>query len=581
MKKACVIILFFLITAGPALAQSSVSDTFLQDEIINDYQVIIEVNQDASIDVMETIYYDFGGVERHGIYRSFPIKYQARGGNYNLRVSDVEVTNNDGHQYNFEISYPESNVEIKIGDPNSYVIGEQVYIISYKIRRAINYFDDHDELYWNAIGDQWQVPITKASVLVFLPEKIQESELQRDCFVGTYGSTGSCRSNYIIEADGVNKINFLSADDESFLSGEGMTIVVGWPKGLVYQPTWHQQLLEIIKDNWILALPVVVLIMMIFIWQQKGRDPKGQGTIVTQFDAPNNLTPAQVGTIIDERVDNRDVSAEIIELAVSGYIKIIRTEEKQLIGKKVDYTIEKLKEPDDKLKDFQFRLIKMFFSDSSQTVKLSTFKNKLSDEVKLMNKEIYNSLVDGGYFSKNPVTVKGIYMAVASIIIFFDIVLFNFDDSILFFSILTSGIIIFIFSFLMPVKTKQGVEAKEHILGLKSYLSVAENDRLKFHNAPEKNPEQFEKLLPYAMVLKVEKQWAKQFENIYHGQPKWYSDSAYGSFTPIFLVSNLNNFRSVANTSFTPKSSAGSGGSGFGGGGFSSGGFGGGGGGSW
>ena len=133
----------------------------------------------------------------------------------------------------------------------------------------------------------------------------------------------------------------------------------------------------------------------------------------------------------------------------------------------------------------------------------------------------------------------------------------------------------------MPKKTRQGVLAKEHILGLKQYLTVAEKDRIKFHNAPEKNPEHFEKLLPYAMVLGVERDWAKQFEGIYNKQPDCYNDSSGVPFSALVLSNSLDSFQTKANSALASRpSSASSGGSGFSGG-VSGGGFGGGGGGSW
>jgi uncharacterized membrane protein len=146
-------------------------------------------------------------------------------------------------------------------------------------------------------------------------------------------------------------------------------------------------------------------------------------------------------------------------------------------------------------------------------------------------------------------------------------------------SVVAGGIII-AFAFIMPARTEKGAEMKEYILGFKDYLSVVEKDRLKFANAPEKKPDRFEKLLPYAMVLGVEKEWAQQFEGIYNQQPSWYSDSGHPLFTAYLLSNSLGDFRSSVGTAMAAGSRASSGGSGFGGG-FSGGGFGGGGGGSW
>ena len=109
---------------------------------------------------------------------------------------------------------------------------------------------------------------------------------------------------------------------------------------------------------------------------------------------------------------------------------------------------------------------------------------------------------------------------------------------------------------------------------------MAEKERIKFHNAPEKTPQLFEKHLPYAMVLGVEKKWAKQFENIYTAPPSWY-EGDFAAFNAVIFVNSLNSFDSHSRSALaTSPSSAASGGSGFSGG-SSGGGFGGGGGGSW
>ncbi|EKE06631.1 MAG: hypothetical protein ACD_18C00313G0001, partial [uncultured bacterium] len=141
-----------------------------------------------------------------------------------------------------------------------------------------------------------------------------------------------------------------------------------------------------------------------------------------------------------------------------------------------------------------------------------------------------------------------------------------------------SGVIIILFAQVMSKRTRKGIKAKNYILGLKEYIRVAEKERIKFHNAPEKNPQTFEKFLPYAMVFGLEKEWAKQFEGIYMEEPAWYSGSDLATFSALSFVNELGNFGTVANTSFAQNSGASSG---FSSGGFSGGGFGGGGGGSW
>ncbi len=287
-----------------------------------------------------------------------------------------------------------------------------------------------------------------------------------------------------------------------------------------------------------------------------------------------------MGTIIDETVNSRDMTAEIINLAVKGYLKIKREETKNFWRTYHEYRLIKLHEADGSLKDFEQRLLKNFFKKGSD-IKLSELKDEFYKDLKLAKNEVYQSLAKK-YFAQNPQTIRLKYLTIAFIIVSLGFLFGGFLGGLGIVAIIISAIIIAIFSFIMPAKTIDGVRAKEHILGLKLYLTVAEKDRLKFHNAPEKNPRTFEKLLPYAMVLQVEKEWAKQFEGIYRQPPSWYDDSSGNMFTALYLISSLDSFRSQAYTSMASSpSSASSGGSGFGGGGFSGGGFGGGGGGSW
>src|SRR4030042_6554936 len=155
-------------------------------EQIDSYDVDIKINPDASINVSEQIQYDFGDLERHGIFRYLPIKYKARGGNFKLRISDISITDETGSTYNYVVTYPGDRIQFKIGDADILITGKHTYVINYTIKRAINYFADHDELYWNVTGDEWPVPILKSSASIILPQEFPTSKLQAVCYSGTY-----------------------------------------------------------------------------------------------------------------------------------------------------------------------------------------------------------------------------------------------------------------------------------------------------------------------------------------------------------------------------------------------------------
>ncbi|MFA6391387.1 MAG: DUF2207 domain-containing protein [Patescibacteria group bacterium] len=542
-------------------------------ENVTDFSAQIEIHDDSSFSVTETILYDFADQQRHGIFRYIPISYKARGGNYNIRISDISVTNEAGQSYNYETSYPGKNIELKIGDADILITGRHTYIISYTIEKAINYFEDWDELYWNATGNGWEIPIDSAKVKVIFPNSFSEDKLQIKCFAGSDGTDYECDESP--EKTVINgTVSDVSFGTNNLFAYEGMTIVVGFPKGLVQEPTASDKFIEYFRDNGILLLPLLVLSLMIYLWRAKGRDPNGKGTIIAQYDAPDNITAAEVGTIIDEKVQLKDISSQIIQFAVNGNLKIVKGEGK------TDYSFLRLTEADVLKTEFEKSLFTGIFGDKN-SVKLSELKNKFYKVYSDITSKLYKETVNKNYFAKNPRNVRLAYngLGVTLFLVGFFV---GFLGAFYSLSFIISGIIVLIFSMFMPSKTIKGVQAREHILGLKTYLSVAEKDRIKFHNAPEKNPEQFDKLLPYAMVLGVEKQWANQFSDIYNKQPSWYEGPAGSNFTTLYLISSLNSFQTSTNSALVSRpSSASGGGSGFSGGGFSGGGFGGGGGGSW
>ena len=218
---------------------------------------------------------------------------------------------------------------------------------------------------------------------------------------------------------------------------------------------------------------------------------------------------------------------------------------------------------------------------------LSDMEDVFYKNLSSLKTQIYQAVTDKGYFRTRPDKVRLTYQIIGVVLICFGFTIAGIWGFLGVISFIISGILPIIFSVYMPSRTLEGVLAKEHILGLKEYLTVAEKARLEFHNAPEKGPDLFEKLLPFAMALGVEKNWAKQFENIYNTKPAWYNDSSTSTFNSLSLVNNLRSFSSEANSTFvsipassSSGSSSWSGGSGFSGG-SSGGGGGGGGGGSW
>jgi len=577
--------------------------TYAQEtESIKSFQSDINILTDSQVDVKENIQYYFP-VPQHGIIRYIPVKYATENagsltGSYDvyLTVTEVKAQKEGGEieSVPFEENESGGKMSVKIGDPNKEISGNWTYIINYKVQRAINFSpkdnENQDEFYWNVTGNGWEVPIEKSSATIHFPEDINPDIWKFGCFTGTLGSQ---QKECSFEATSTKSVEFKSRWE--LPARNGLTIVAGFPKNIIKQPTASENFYLALQHNLLiyvfLLIPLLAFIFLFVLWFLKGRDPQGNGTIIPFYGPPNNLTPVELGALVDEKADPKDVSSSIIDLAVRGYIKIREIERRSLFGlfkNNPDYELTLLRK-DDAMPKAEKNIFEAIFPASATSgnheVKLSELQNSFPQKLNSIKEGIYNDLVQKGYFPKSPQRVRNTYLFIGAIAGFLGIILFVNDFGVIGAgSMLLTGGLIAIFGYFMPRKTIKGVDAYEKILGLKEYLTVAEKDRIKFHNAPEKRPQHFEKLLPYAMVLGVEREWAKQFEGIYTHPPTWYEGSSMNNFSALYLANSLSSFRDTANAAIgmrTEGGGASGGSSGFGGGGFSGGGFGGGGGSSW
>lgn len=231
-------------------------------EQINSFDVNINFLRDGSLRVEENIEYRFIDVYRHGIYRKIPYKYKKGKNNYNLRVDVGSVTDFSGKEYPTEVSKTGDYINIKIGDPTKKITGNHGYRIEYFVKRAILFLDDHDELYWNVTGTKWRIPIENASARVY-HNSVSSEGIKADCFTGFYSSTDENCSHSISQ----NSINFRT--DKTLWSGEGLTIVTGFPKGIINEPSELKKIIWFLSDNSIYGLPFLTLFVLVFLWKNR------------------------------------------------------------------------------------------------------------------------------------------------------------------------------------------------------------------------------------------------------------------------------------------------------------------------
>jgi uncharacterized membrane protein len=561
------------------------SPAFAQYFTINKFHSDIMIQKDSSIIVKETIEVEFHQ-SRHGIYREIPFKYQDEFGKGMTTPTRVlSVTNGSGKAWKYYVKQTGSVIHIRIGDAKRYVKGHQTYVITYEVENVILFFNDHDELYWNVTGNYWKAPITEASASVSLMGKNESKNLMVAGYEGSYGSKEECGYETYD-----NSGRFFTK--RSLNVGEGLTIVFGWDKGLVFPPSSWKKFLWTInpRENWIFLLPIFSFFYMANRWYRKGRDPRVRESVTVMYEPPKfdnkPLSPGEVGTLMDEKLDPRDITSTIVGLAVKGYIKIEEIKKEGLIFDRSDYYLQKVKAPDSNLNLFEIELMKSLLPGDLPGVSISSLKNKFYTNLDFLKKTLYGELVRKKYFQRNPEQVTTSYFVSGFLIMIFGGLIFGFlmPGSIVkvILAWALTGLPILGFAKFMPAKTRAGSSAYMDILGFQEFMNRAEKDKLERMG----DKYLFSKFLPYAVALDVADNWAKAFEGIYQEPPDWYmSPMGFRTFSPYAFTHSLNSVTSNLSSAMfsAPRSSGGGSGSGggFGGGGSSGGGFGGGGGGSW
>jgi uncharacterized membrane protein len=569
-----VAILFSVFVFSPALALST------RELRIENFQSETIVMADGAIDVTEKIQAHFLGGPWHGLYRTIPVEYVTpQGLNYSLFLEVKRITDGSGRALKYETSRVRHYRKLKIYVPDA-DNSTQTISIEYAVSDALRFFDDHDELYWNVTGDDWDVPIHAASARIILPEGT--TNIRANVFTGAYRSRAQ-NAEVDVAGNGVEV-----RTREPLRLHEGLTVAVAFDKGFVHEPGAAEKIALFFRSNWPLGLPLATFAVMFSLWWTKGRDPRLR-PIAAQYEPPDQLTPGEAGTLVDNSADMRDVTATIVDLAVRGYIAIEEHQREQMLGlmhsKDYNFILKKERAEWAKLKAHEQALLEGLFVTGTvgETVSMSSLENHFYTNLPGIRSNIFDSLVTHGYYNRRPDSVRSSYIAAGAVVGF--LVVFGGVKmaSSLGMAPLTfiaagilTGAIICGFGWFMPAHTEQGTRALEGVLGFEDFLVHVEADRF---NSMIKTPQMFEKFLPFAMALGVEKNWSKAFQGILTQPPEWYRGSSYGpGFYPMMFTNDLSSMSTRVSSVMTsaPRSS---GGSGFGGGGSSGGGFGGGGGG--
>ncbi|HEY5989176.1 MAG TPA: DUF2207 domain-containing protein [Streptosporangiaceae bacterium] len=583
-------------------------------ERITSYDTGIAIQRDGSILVTERIVYNFGSNQRHGIIREIPVRLRYNGSYDRIYRVDVRSVHSPDAPDQYTVENNGSYVSIRIGDPNRTVTGEHTYWITYLVRGSVNAFADHDELYWNAVGNQWDVPIGQATVRVSAPAAVTRAV----CFAGPSGATSSCQQAGI--ANGV--AHFTQA---GLGPHEGLTVVAAIPKGVVASPR------PLLQRRWSLQqafavtpvsagasgglLAVLAILGAVVLVKRRDRRstlsaahlPGGTpeqaseavplpvpGEPAMESAPPENVRPGQAGTLLDGVANPRDATGTIVDLAIRGYLRI---EDASLGQTSRDWRVVRLDKTGGLL-DYEQILLDGLFEGATTGIGapatlLSELSPAFAGTLILAQNALYTDVTKRGWFTARPDRVRRIWLIVGCALFITGAVATvvaaaNSHLGLIPIPLALAGLVLIGCARWMPVRTAKGTELARRLLGFRRYLTTAAAGQ----THPAGQVDLLDDHLPYAIVFGCTKQWADVTGSLADAgpAPSWYRSS--GPYRPGSLsslaqsghyFSPMHQFATTANNWIATHSAAsgGSGSSGFSGGGFSGGGGGGGGGGSW
>jgi uncharacterized membrane protein YgcG len=623
------------------LTLSGCSSTPSDAEHIDSFDVHYTIGTSGTVHAVETIHYDFGDTpDRHGILRFLDSHFiQSSTQDRVYKYTNLHVSSPTGASALFSTA-TQDDVLVQVGNKNATLSGKQTYVLSYDIQGALNETTSTsgaklDEFYWNATGNDWQVPIDSTSVTVTGPA----ASTAVTCVAGASGSTTSCLSQ-------TKTANGGTFTEGRFPVGDGVTVDVGWPAGTytstapILEPSMPFDAPNVYAGsndgpdpywtpwNWGVGLGLLVLIplsYLLFVRIRK-RDQEFTGetpgtipldtasapvgpaphneTLVVQYEPPKGFPVGAVSLLMDKQQSKLDVTVTLLDLAARGHLRIEEVAGGSR-GKASDYNLvatpEKAAASDTAaLLAHETLLLQDLFAGGAKTVSLSNLKYTFFSQYTAVEVAITAWVQSGRYFLDKLGRTHPVlgWTVAASVVVFIAMMFFEKSWSLWPIGAFVGAVLSLRAGRRAVRRSALGHAVLVQLRGFKLYISSVEADRVHF----EEGIDVFSRYLPWATAFGEADHWTGVFADLakqgrYTETLPWYIGDRHlmttgtlaGSLAAVSsvgaAVSSFTHFagESMSASPHTSGSSGGSGfsGGGFGGGGSSGGGGGGGGGGSW
>jgi uncharacterized membrane protein YgcG len=572
--------------------------TGVQDFEFASYSADFYLDRDSgghsTLKTVETFVATFPDIpQNHGMKRAIPMDYLGAP----TDLSFESVTDGNGNPRPFTTETDDNGFLVVTSREDNFVHGNQTYVFTYTQRNVTRLFEDtnKDEFYWDTNGTGFLQPFGTVSARVHVPAALSEALVPGEsCYQGAEKSTDKCPIERAADADG----QVFTVAVEGIGPGQNVTVVVPF-KANTFVPrdsSFFGSPLGFIQLGTMLV-SFFALVWAIVLRRTRLADAPGRPTIIAEYSPPAGLDVVTAAVILKKT--SRAAAAEILDLAVTRKIRLLDAISQGFFSKKEVFTLELLDSSE--LTGPARDLAKAIFGEGlvgGTRYTISSSDTTLSAKVRSLIQRATNATTSDGLrkrgTAKYGVGAALVAMLAATGAILTGVGLLNGSlGGAVPFLLFIPPVIVLVIVFALVARTPltaEGSELRDHLKGLELYIRLAEADRLKMlqsptgaerTQAPGDDPSQvvkvYEKLLPYAVLFSLEREWAVELGKYYtEASPDWYSGS--GPFNAVLFASGISGLSTTAASSYSGSSSSSSSG-GSGGGGFSGGGGGGGGGG--
>lgn len=331
---------------------------------IEDWLYEAQVHEDNTWTVTETMTVEFHE-QRHGIYRHIPrlfVRHHDAMGEdkkytYRCKIRGTEV---DIYEYQLdEADNDQQSLIIRIGSEDKLVSGRHTYVIHYLLAYPDDRFPSADELVHTVLGTDCNTGIGRFRFDIRFDKALPEG-LVLQTQSGAWGGDG-------------NWLNVVPTVTANSISGEasqiapfcGITLQASLPEGY-----WKGvKSLSPVRAYLFAALFIVCMtICLVYELLHRRKRP----LMVIEYNAPEGISSAEVGVIIDDSADVSDLNSLIVWWASKGHLKLRETYTDE---GKVDMRLTVLKPLSEDAPEYQRKFWNVFFK-KGNAVSLSELGDK-------------------------------------------------------------------------------------------------------------------------------------------------------------------------------------------------------------